>query len=51
MRSYLGLQLPLLRMFSERKEVQLHSQNAARFLQIDGKGIIGVNAFEMKLER
>lgn len=54
MRGYLGPYLPLLRMFSEMKEIQLHSQNPARSckaLQIDGKAIIRVNAFGMELER
>lgn len=54
MRSYLGLQLPLLKMFSEIKEVQPHSQNPAwscKALQIDGTDIIRENAFDMELER
>lgn len=54
MRSYLGLQLSLLRMFSEMKEVQLHSQNPAwicKALQVDGKAIIRLNAFDMELGR
>lgn len=51
--SYLSLHLSLLRMFSEIKDVQLHSQNPVRIckaLQIGGKAVIKLNAFGMELE-
>lgn len=53
MMSYLALHLSLLRMFSEIKDVQLHSQNPVRIckaLQIGGKAVIKLNAFGMELE-
>lgn len=53
MMSYLSLHLSLLRMFSEIKDVQLHSQNPVRIckaLQIGGKAVIKLNAFGMELE-
>jgi len=53
MMSYLGLQLSLLRMFSAMKDVQLHSQNPVKIckaLQIGGKAVIKLNAFDMELE-
>lgn len=54
MRSYIGLHLSLLRMFSEMKDVQLHSQNPVcicKALKIDGKAIIRLNVFDMELGR
>lgn len=51
--SNLGLHFPLLRMFSEIKDAQFHPQNPVRIfkaLQIGGKAVIKLNAFDMELE-